>query len=86
MTKRKIDVFALGCSKCRLMEVAAHAAVEEMGIDAEINKLNDPLEMREKGVMAQPALFIDGQLKAVGRVPSIDEIKEMLKKAEESKK
>ncbi len=77
--KRKIEVFALGCSKCRLIEVATHAAVEELGIDAEISKVQDPIAMRERGVLGQPALFIDGQLRAAGRVPSVDEIKEMLR-------
>ncbi len=79
--KRKIEVFALGCSKCRLMEVATHAAVEELGIDADIKKVQDPIAMRERGVQGQPALFIDGQLRAAGRVPSVEEIKEMLRKS-----
>jgi small redox-active disulfide protein 2 len=75
---KKVEVFALGCAKCRLIEVAANAAVEESGVDAQVERLQDPMEMKERGVMRQPALFIDGVLKAEGRVPTVDEIKEML--------
>ena len=75
---KKVEVFALGCAKCRLIEVAATTAVEELGIDAEIEKVSDTMEMRERGVQSQPALFIDGKLRSAGRVPSVDEIKKML--------
>lgn len=75
---KKVEVFALGCSKCRLMEVAAATAIEELGIDAELEKVQDTIAMRERGVQSQPALFIDGKLKVAGRVPSVDEIKKML--------
>ena len=68
----------MGCSKCRLMEVAVATAINEMGIDAQLEKIQDTFEMRERGVQSQPALFIDGKLKAVGRVPSVEEIKRML--------
>lgn len=76
--RRKVEVFAVGCAKCRLMEVAAHTAIEESGVDAELEKLQDTEVMRQRGVMVQPALFIDGRLRAAGRVPSVEEIKRML--------
>ena len=75
---KKVEVFAIGCARCRLMEVAVATAIEEMGIDAQIEKVQDTLEMRERGVQSQPALFINGKLKAAGRVPSVEEIKKML--------
>ena len=76
--KKKVEVFALGCSKCRLLEVATAAALEELGMEAEVDKIQDPMAMRERGVLSQPALFIDGKLKVAGRVPSVEEIKKML--------
>lgn len=79
---KKVEVFAIGCAKCRLMEVAATAAIEELGMDAEVEKVSDTVEMRERGVQSQPALFIDGKLKAAGRVPSVEEIKRMLTEGE----
>lgn len=78
----KIEVLAFGCSKCRLMEVATHAAIEELGIDVDVDKLQDIEEAKQRGVMSQPALFINGKLMVQGRVPSIDEIKEMIVNAQ----
>jgi small redox-active disulfide protein 2 len=75
---KKVEVFAIGCAKCRLLEVATASAIEELGMDAEVTKLQDTEEMRNRGVMHQPALFIDGELKSSGRVPSVEEIKRML--------
>ena len=75
---KKVEVFALGCSKCRLMEVTATKAIDELGMDVQVEKVQDTLEMRERGVLSQPALFIDGKLKVAGRVPSVEEIKKML--------
>jgi small redox-active disulfide protein 2 len=78
----KIEVLAFGCSKCRLMEVATHAAIEELGIDVDVDKFQDIEEAKRRGVMSQPALFINGKLMVQGRVPSIDEIKEMIVNAQ----
>mgnify|MGYP002407122175 FL=1 len=74
----RIEVFAIGCSKCRLLEVATHAALEELGLDVEVEKLQDTEEAKRRGVMSQPALFINGRLMVQGRVPPIGEIKEMI--------
>jgi len=74
-------VFAIGCAKCRLLEVATHAALEELGLNVEVDKLQDTGEAQRRGVMSQPALFINGRLMVQGRVPSIDEIKEMIERS-----
>jgi len=77
----KIEVFSVGCSKCRLIEVATHAALEELGLNVDVDKLQDPMEAQRRGVMTQPALFIDDKLVVQGRVPSVDEIKGMINQA-----
>jgi len=79
---KKVEVFAIGCAKCRLLEVATATAIEELGMDTEVTKLQDTEEMRNRGVMHQPALFIDGELKSSGRVPSVEEIKRFLMEQE----
>ncbi|MEM0448195.1 MAG: thioredoxin family protein [Methanomassiliicoccales archaeon] len=56
-------------------------AVARAGIEAEIIKVEDVEKMTERGVMMTPALFIDGQPKAMGRIPSVEEIVSMLKDA-----
>ncbi len=77
----KIELFALGCAKCRLIESATHAALEEMGLNIDVDKLQDTEEAKRRGVTTQPALFINGKLMVQGRVPSIDEIKDMINRS-----
>ncbi len=71
-------ILGSGCSKCgKLYEVAEQAA-KEVGVPYELNKVTDLKQIMALGVMATPALVIDGNLKVAGRVPSVDEIKRML--------
>jgi len=73
-----IMVLGTGCSKCtKLYEVTKEALVS-LGIEHELTKVDDIQEIMKYGVMMTPALIIDGEVKAVGKVPSIDEIKNML--------
>lgn len=74
----KIEVLGTGCAKCKRMLRNVEKAVETAGIDAEIVKVEDLDEIINRGVMITPALFIDGEAKAVGRIPGIDEIRELL--------
>ena len=77
---KKIEVMGTGCAKCNRLEKNVHKAVKEAGIQAEIKKIEDLNEIINRGVMMTPALFIDGEAMAVGKVPSVDEIKNMLNK------
>ncbi|MDW5563730.1 MAG: thioredoxin family protein [Methanomassiliicoccus sp.] len=75
----KIEVFySMRCGKCRLMESATYAALEELGMNEEVDKILNPQVAMERGIMSQPALWINGHLKVQGRVPLIEEIKEMI--------
>lgn len=75
---RKIEVFGVGCPKCRKTEENAKKAVEELGIEAEVVHIYDQAQMIMRGITSSPALVIDGELKVAGRVPDVDEIKELL--------
>ncbi|NYT11406.1 MAG: thioredoxin family protein [Methanomassiliicoccales archaeon] len=75
----RIEVFGSGCAKCKRLEKNVNKAVFETGIEAQVVKVQDIQEIIDRGVMITPALFIDGEPKAMGRVPSIDEITEMLR-------
>jgi small redox-active disulfide protein 2 len=55
-------------------------AVQESGVEAEIVKVDSIEEIMNRGIMMTPGLYIDGKERAVGRVPSPEEIKKMLKK------
>jgi small redox-active disulfide protein 2 len=76
----KIEVLGTGCAKCKSLLKNVEKAVTETGIQAEIAKVDSIQEIMNRGVMMTPGLFIDGEARAVGRVPSVDEIKRMLQK------
>ena len=74
----KIEVLGTGCAKCKRLEENVRKAVKEAGLTAEIVKVADINEIVNRGVMMTPALIIDGDTKAVGRVPGVEELKKML--------
>jgi small redox-active disulfide protein 2 len=58
---------------------SAKTAVEEMGLDAAVEKVTDMMTIISYGVMSTPALVIDGQVVSSGRIPSKEEIVKMLR-------
>ena len=75
---RKIQILGPGCPKCRKLAENVRVAVEQLENDFEIEKITDINEIMQFGVMMTPALVIDGQVKTVGKVPSPDQIKQVL--------
>ena len=75
---KKIQVLGPGCPKCRQLAENAQAAIDRYELDCEVEKVTDINEIMKFGVMMTPALAVDGQVKAVGKVPSPDEIKQMI--------
>ncbi len=75
----KIEVLGTGCAKCQKLEKNARKAIEELGIDAKIEKVEDLSEISARGVMMTPALAIDGETKSKGEVLGTEKIKELLK-------
>ena len=75
----KIEILGTGCPKCKSLEKSVKKAVEELGIEAQVIKVENIKEIMSRGVMMTPALYVDGEAKAVGKVPSIEEIKRILK-------
>ena len=71
----KIQVLGPGCPKCHKLAENAKAAVDELGLEAEIEKITQINEIVSFGVMLTPALAIDGKVKVVGKVPSTEELK-----------
>jgi small redox-active disulfide protein 2 len=74
----KIEVFGVGCPKCRKMEENCKQAVKELGIKAEVTHIYDQVEMLKRGITDSPSLMIDGKLVVSGRVPEVQEIKKLL--------
>jgi small redox-active disulfide protein 2 len=74
----KIEILGSGCAKCKSVEKLVRNIVEELGIKAEIVKVEDLQEIVNRGIMMTPAVFIDGEAKIVGCVPTADELKKLL--------
>jgi small redox-active disulfide protein 2 len=75
---KKIQILGTGCPKCKKLAENAEAAAKELDLEFEVEKVADINEMMKFGVMMTPALVIDCEVKVVGKVPSPDEIKQML--------
>ena len=74
----KIEVLGTGCAKCKRLFANAEQAVKELKITAEIVKVEELAEIVGHGVMLPPALFINGEKMAEGRIPDVNEIEKML--------
>jgi small redox-active disulfide protein 2 len=74
----KIQILGTGCPKCNQLYQNAQEAVTESGVDAEVEKITDLNDIMAFGVMVTPALVIDGQVKASGKVPSAEDIRKMI--------
>ncbi len=64
-----IKVLGPGCAKCKKTEKIVRQVVDEMNIDARVEKVTDMLKISEYGVIATPAVVIDGDVKSAGNVP-----------------
>lgn len=73
-----IQILGTGCSKCKQLQVNAERAMNDLGLEATIEKIQDINEITRFGVMMTPALAIDGEVKLVGKVATPEEIKKIL--------
>jgi len=73
-----IAILGTGCPKCKRTTDVVRKAVEEMGVEATIQKIEDIREIMKYRVMMTPAVAIDGQVKISGKVPTVDEVKSLL--------
>jgi small redox-active disulfide protein 2 len=74
----KLQILGTGCAKCRLLTEHAERAAQELGLDYELEKVTDLERIFEFGVVATPALVVDGEIKISGHVPTTTRIREML--------
>lgn len=77
----KLDILGTGCAKCEQLAANAEAAAKQAGVAYEINKVTDIEEIMRRGVVLTPALSVDGQVRVVGKVPPVEELRAMLESA-----
>lgn len=73
-----IKVLGPGCAKCKTLETLVNQVVDQNSIEATIIKVDDIMDIMSYNVIAPPALVVNEKVVVKGRVPSADEIKEIL--------
>lgn len=77
----KIQILGTGCPKCKKTAENAETAVRELGIQADVEKVQEIAEIMKFGVMMTPGLAVDGEVKVTGRIPSVEDIKGFLQES-----
>jgi small redox-active disulfide protein 2 len=75
----KIEILGMGCSNCNRLFQNVLEAVKQSGKEVEVTKIEDIQKIMACGVMSTPALVIDGIVKTAGKVPKVEDIKELIK-------
>jgi small redox-active disulfide protein 2 len=76
--KKNIKVLGPGCPKCKTTYNNVLEAIKQMGIEADVVKIEDIEEMMKYNVLTTPVLMIDDVAKVKGRIADVKEIKELL--------
>jgi len=75
---KKLQVLGPGCPKCTELAKRTEEAAQAAGLDYELEKVTELNQIMSFGVFMTPALVVDGEVKVVGKVPSVDEIKKIM--------
>ena len=73
-----IQVLGTGCAKCKTLYELVNKAVQETGVEALVEKVEDIQQIMSFKIIMMPGLVINGDVKVAGRVPSLDEIKKLI--------
>jgi small redox-active disulfide protein 2 len=74
-----IKILGAGCPNCQKLEAHAKQAMSELDLsDVKIDHVTDIAEITQYGVISTPAIVVDEEIKAAGRIPEIEEIKNWL--------
>ena len=75
---KKLQILGTGCPKCKKLAEMTDAAAKQLGLEYELVKVTDINQITSFGVMMTPALAVDGKVKSVGKVPSVEDIKKLI--------
>jgi small redox-active disulfide protein 2 len=73
-----IQVLGTECAKCKTLHETVKKAVEETGVDALVEKIEDIQKIMAFEILMMPGLVIDGQVKTAGRLPNLEEVKKLI--------
>lgn len=76
--KKQVKVLGPGCAKCKTTYNNVLEAIKQLGIEADVTKIEDIEEMMKYNVLTTPVLMVDDVIKVKGRVADINEIKTLL--------
>jgi small redox-active disulfide protein 2 len=77
----EIKVLGTGCARCKQLEKTVREAVDELGIDAEVEKVTELSDIMSYGLMATPGLVVNGEVRLAGRLPKLAEVKSILERS-----
>jgi small redox-active disulfide protein 2 len=78
--KMEIKVLGTGCARCKALDKVTRNAIEELGLNATVEKVEDIQKIMEYAVMRTPALVINEKVVLSGQVPKLKAMKEILTK------
>lgn len=73
-----IKILGTGCPNCKRLEAQTRRALERLGVQADVEKVEDIADIMAYGVMRTPALVVDERVVLSGRVPSVSEVATLL--------
>ncbi len=76
----EIKVLGPGCAKCKKAEKLVLEVVAETGVNADVEKVTDMMQIASYGVFGTPSVIVDGEVKCTGKVPKKEEIKAWISK------
>jgi small redox-active disulfide protein 2 len=69
-----IQVLGTGCKRCVALKENVETALKNLGLEAEVQKIEDINEIVKYGVWSTPALAVDGKVKFAGKIATPQEI------------
>ena len=74
----KIQILGTGCARCKTLTANAEKAVQELGLQTQVEKVTEIRDIMKFQILMTPGLAINGKVKSAGRVPTPEEIRQML--------
>jgi small redox-active disulfide protein 2 len=75
---KRLQILGTGCPKCRKLTELTEAAAADLGMEYELEKVTDINEIMKYDIMMTPGLAVDGVVKCSGRIPSQEELRQLL--------